>query len=141
MWSPERQERADDETTIQRGMPNREAGRQGRISPNPPGVARLLKRNRDTLVLGLVRLTETSNPGIANYDVSSFVANTSGLCFTNSDLNNDGQVNAFDLATLLGGWGPCPDPDDCPADIQGTGEGIVGAGDLAVLLGNWGLCE
>ena len=52
------------------------------------------------------------------------------------DLNNDGQVSAFDLAILLGSWGPCP---ACPADLNG--DGFVNAFDLAILLGSWGAVE
>ena len=54
-------------------------------------------------------------------------------CF--ADLNGDGSVGAFDLAMLLGSWGPCP---DCPADFDGNGS--VNAADLALLLGSWGTC-
>ena len=53
-----------------------------------------------------------------------------------ADLNHDGQVGAFDLALLLGSWGPCPDEGDCPADLDG--DGAVNAMDLAMLLGSWG---
>ncbi len=53
-----------------------------------------------------------------------------------ADLDGDGDVDAADLALLLGNWGPCADPDDCPADLDG--DGSVGASDLAILLGNWG---
>lgn len=57
------------------------------------------------------------------------------------DLDCDGVVDAFDLAILLGSWGPCPEPPEpCPADIFGTGDGFVGADDLAFLLGSWGPC-
>lgn len=49
------------------------------------------------------------------------------------DLNNDGAVDAADLAILLGAWGPCP---NCPPDLNG--DGVVNAADLAILLGNWG---
>ena len=54
------------------------------------------------------------------------------------DLNDDGIVDAADLALLLGNWGPvdcagggCPDFN---------GDGVVDAADLAQLLGNWGAC-
>ena len=53
------------------------------------------------------------------------------------DLDGDGTVDAFDLALLLGNWGPCSDPPaDCPADLDGDGN--VAASDLAILLGSWG---
>jgi hypothetical protein len=47
----------------------------------------------------------------------------------------DGQVNAADLAQLLGDWGPC---SGCPADLNS--DDLVNAADLATLLGNWGPC-
>lgn len=53
-----------------------------------------------------------------------------------ADLDGDGNVDAFDLASLLGSWGPCP---GCPADFNG--DGAVDAFDLAQLLGHWGPCE
>ncbi|MCH8912914.1 MAG: hypothetical protein IIA33_05030 [Planctomycetes bacterium] len=53
-----------------------------------------------------------------------------------ADLDVDGDVDAADLAILLGSWGPCPDPNDCPADFDGDGD--VDAFDLALLLGTWG---
>lgn len=45
----------------------------------------------------------------------------------------DDNVGAFDLARLLGAWGPCLDPDDCPADLNADG-----SADLAQLLASWG---
>ncbi len=52
------------------------------------------------------------------------------------DLDGDGSVGAFDLAVLLGSWGPC---EGCPADFNG--DNVVNAADLAQLLGAWGPCE
>lgn len=52
------------------------------------------------------------------------------------DLSKDGVVDAFDLAFLLGAWGPNPGHQ---ADFDGDGD--VGPLDLAVLLGAWGPCE
>lgn len=52
------------------------------------------------------------------------------------DLNGDGIVDAFDLASLLASWGPCL---GCAADFNFDGE--VGAFDLAQLLSTWGPCE
>ncbi len=53
-----------------------------------------------------------------------------------ADLDGDGDVDAADLAQLLGNWGPCK---GCPADFDG--DGAVNAFDLAQLLGNWGPCK
>lgn len=54
-----------------------------------------------------------------------------------ADLNNDGRVDGFDLATLLAAWGPA---QAClAADFDG--DGMVNGGDLAVLLARWGLAN
>ena len=53
-----------------------------------------------------------------------------------ADFNGDGIVGPFDLANLLGAWGPCA---GCPEDLDG--DGTVGPFDLAVLLGAWGPCS
>lgn len=52
------------------------------------------------------------------------------------DLNNDGVVDAGDLAVLLAAWGMCPVDMPCPADFNG--DGFVDAADLAQLLAAWG---
>ena len=57
-------------------------------------------------------------------------------CDCLGDLDSSGEVGAFDLAVLLGAWGPC---ENCPADLNG--DGLVGAFDLALLLGAWGPCQ
>ena len=51
------------------------------------------------------------------------------------DLDGDNDVDASDLGTLLGAWGPC---SGCCADL--TGDGEVNAADLGILLGAWGSC-
>ena len=51
------------------------------------------------------------------------------------DLDGDGSVGAFDLALVLGNWGPC---DGCPMDFDDDGQ--VDAFDLAQVLGAWGMC-
>ncbi len=68
------------------------------------------------------------------------------LSFNPADLDADGDVDAFDLALLLGNWGPCDAPctpgdpaQTCPADLDA--DGTVGPPDLAILLGAWGPCE
>jgi hypothetical protein len=48
-----------------------------------------------------------------------------------ADLDHDGDVDAGDLAILLGGWGTSG-----PGDLNG--DGVVDATDLAMLLGSWG---
>ncbi len=56
---------------------------------------------------------------------------------TPGDIDGDGDVDAFDLALLLGSWGPYePCPPFILADIDQDCD--VDAFDLAVLLGNWG---
>ncbi len=50
-----------------------------------------------------------------------------------ADLNADGNVDAADLALLLGGWGGTD-----TGNLDGTG--TVDAADLAILLGAWGPC-
>jgi glucose/arabinose dehydrogenase len=52
------------------------------------------------------------------------------------DLNCDGVVDGLDLLILLGEWGECADPNDCPADLNG--DGTVDGLDLLILLGAWG---
>jgi hypothetical protein len=52
-----------------------------------------------------------------------------------ADLNGDGDVDGFDLALLLGAWGPCKAGPACPADLDGNG--VVNGIDLAMLLAAW----
>ncbi|MCZ6653689.1 MAG: hypothetical protein O7D91_11765 [Planctomycetota bacterium] len=53
-----------------------------------------------------------------------------------ADFDNTGGVGPFDLAILLGNWGPNPNH---PADLND--DDIIDAADLALLLGNWGPCQ
>ena len=52
-----------------------------------------------------------------------------------ADINGDGEVGPFDLAIVLGFWGPNPGH---PADLDN--DDIIGPADLALLLGAWGPC-
>ena len=52
------------------------------------------------------------------------------------DINADGAVGAQDLAALLSAFGPCAAAVPCPADLNGDGQ--VNAEDLAILLRNFG---
>lgn len=58
-----------------------------------------------------------------------------GECPT--DVDGDGQTEAFDLAFLLGYWGPVTPESAC---LDADDDGTIGAADLALLLGNWGPC-
>jgi len=51
------------------------------------------------------------------------------------DFDGDGNVGPFDLAFVLGFWGP---NRGHPADLNG--DSVVGPLDLAFVLGNWGRC-
>ncbi len=53
-----------------------------------------------------------------------------------ADLNDDGAVNARDLAVLLGTWGTAPGQ---PADFDKDGD--INSGDLVILLAAWGPCD
>ncbi len=53
-----------------------------------------------------------------------------------ADFDDNGMVGPFDLAILLGNWGPNPNH---PADLND--DDIIDAADLALLLGNWGPCQ
>ena len=56
----------------------------------------------------------------------------------------DGQVDAADLAFLLGDWGAnrgSPADMVSSATFQPPPDGFVNAADLAVLLGAWGACD
>ncbi len=70
--------------------------------------------------------------------IADFMLPESGAPPCPTDLNDDGEVKAADLAILLGSWGPCPPMADCPTDFND--DGIVSAADLAQLLGSWGPC-
>ena len=60
---------------------------------------------------------------------------------TFSDFNSDGEVNAFDLAFILGYWGPCPSPSAPCAAFDLNEDGQVDATDLGILFSDWGACE
>ena len=62
--------------------------------------------------------------------------NLCGSCPT--DVDDDGHTGPFDLAMLLGSWGPVTQDTVC---LDADQNGVVEAFDLAVLLANWGPCE
>ena len=58
------------------------------------------------------------------------------------DINGDGQVGVVDLLAVLSNWGPCADPENCPADIAPPGppqgDDQVNVLDLLFIINNWG---
>ena len=54
-----------------------------------------------------------------------------------ADTDGDGGTEAFDLAILLGAWGPVTPDSVC---LDADENGFIEAFDLAVLLGAWGPC-
>jgi len=51
-----------------------------------------------------------------------------------ADFNNDGEVGAADLSSLLAAW------DSLNPDVDLDGDKIIGAADLSLLLAAWGVC-
>ena len=53
-------------------------------------------------------------------------------------------VNVQDLLAVIGSWGACANPSDCPADISPpgppTGDDVVNVADLLAVIGGWGTC-
>ena len=54
-----------------------------------------------------------------------------------ADLDGDGRVQGYDIAYLLGRWGPCA--EGCLADLDRNG--VVDGSDLNELLQAWGSCD
>ncbi len=74
-----------------------------------------------------IRALDVSN-NVATSAIKNFA--TPGKCGIPGDLDNDGLVNATDLAILLGSWGL-----GGVSDING--DGTTDAADMAILLGNF----
>ena len=60
----------------------------------------------------------------------------SGLAACPADFDQNGFVDASDLAQILNAWGPAP---GLPG-LDLVPDGIIDGGDLAVLLNAWGMC-
>ncbi|UCD74950.1 MAG: hypothetical protein JSV91_14325, partial [Phycisphaerales bacterium] len=60
------------------------------------------------------------------------------------DVNGDDVVNIDDILAVIGAWGPCDDPYDCPCDLAGPDagppDGKVNIDDVFAVLANWGPC-
>lgn len=58
---------------------------------------------------------------------------------TYADFNGDGAVTGFDLAYILGYWGPCEGSDLCRT-FDLNDDGFVNSADLGLLISSWGPC-
>lgn len=79
---------------------------------------------------GLPRVADGNRDGVAAVDMGAY--ERPGPDCVAADLDCDGDVDAADLAMLLGAWGTGGPEGDL------DGNGVVGAADLAILLGSWG---
>lgn len=53
----------------------------------------------------------------------------------------DGIVDVNDLLAVINAWGPCADPNNCPADIAPSGgNDTVNVDDLLAVINGWGVC-
>jgi hypothetical protein len=58
-----------------------------------------------------------------------------------ADIAADGSVNIDDLLSVIDDWGPCADPDYCPADCAPPGgDDQVNIDDLLAVINAWGAC-
>ncbi len=90
----------------------------------------------DDIIIGARRFDSEGDGEGACYVIFGFAGNGCPLDNSLADLNGDLVVGSADLSILIGSWGDCGDPQDCPADIDGNG--TVGSEDLALLIGLWG---
>lgn len=56
-----------------------------------------------------------------------------------ADIVRSNSVDTDDLLAIVGGWGACTVPANCPADIS-PNFGTVDTDDLVLLIGSWGPC-
>jgi len=75
---------------------------------------------------------------------SAFDFVTSG-CTTGTpcpaDIVQNNVVNVDDLLAVINAWGPCANPNNCPADIAPAGgNDIVNVDDLLAVINGWGNC-
>jgi hypothetical protein len=61
-----------------------------------------------------------------------------------ADITGDSTVNVNDLLAVVTSWGPCANPNDCPADISPVGPPMgddqVNVNDLLAVITAWGSC-
>ncbi len=98
------------------------------------GLGRSVSMSGNLVVIGAYHDDDACPESPTCDSGSAYVFAQSALC--PADFDGDGNVGPFDLAFLLGFWGPNPGH---PADLDGDGD--VGPPDLAIVLGNWGPCK
>lgn len=60
------------------------------------------------------------------------------LVTCHGDIDGSGTVGFTDLLAILGAWGPCDHPTDCPEDLDNDGH--VDFADILLVLSAWGPC-
>jgi len=87
-----------------------------------------------------------SSQGTAPRSIAAWVVAPKPLC--PADIapapDGDGTVDVQDLLAVIGAWGACVDPRNCPADIAPAGPPIgddtVDVQDLLAVISAWGAC-
>ena len=102
----------------------------------PDGAAGLRVLGRSTSCV-LTGGTSICSNAPRNVSGPFLIQGSASVCDCLADVTGDGVVNAGDLGTVLGAWGP--------AGPLGTGDvthdGMIDAFDIAALLGAWGSCN
>jgi hypothetical protein len=58
-----------------------------------------------------------------------------------ADITDNNIVDVDDLLAVVNAWGPCINPNDCPADIAPAGgNDSVDVDDLLTVINAWGAC-
>jgi hypothetical protein len=58
-----------------------------------------------------------------------------------ADITGNQVVNVDDLLAVINAWGPCANPNNCPADISPPGgNDVVNVDDLLGVINGWGNC-
>ncbi len=83
--------------------------------------------------------TDGPGPPISVTGLTQGPSAQTGGCFCQYDPDLSGDVGAFDLAMLLGCWGPVKD-GTCECLQADPIDDVISAWDLANLLGKWGPC-